>query len=411
MAKQSAIIEITSDSLKLLIGYEENGKPVTLYTKELSTVGMISNGAITDPESLIATLKSLHHIQDPIAKLEITINDICLILPPLGLAIYQTRRGTNTVNAPGPIVETDIRNVVGMVKGEKVQDGYEVVDIIPEEFIIDGEHHYAVPPLGQNARYLDIVALIHTLPKGYVDSYLGVLADAGFSVRRTSVSSFAAGRALLSEEAVPQQCILFDIGARLSTLSLIGQGKVFYAETFLSAGDDLTEYIASALNIPAHIAEELKRRYGYDTRTRTYRANLAADYPDIEQEITQKELNDAIEKFFESSFSVLLKNAMDKLFTNGAGIDALPIVLTGGTSLLRGLVPLMQNLLPSHDFFLYKPTSIGARDPRYMNLLGFVLIAGHYSGSLSDATASESGLSRTKSTKNKKGNRSNQSSD
>jgi cell division protein FtsA len=387
MDKPLACIEISSDSIKLLIGYELNGQAVVLYTKEKEIPGAIQDGQIVDMAGLVKALNEFHSITDDIAKLKINISEACLVLPSLGLQVYQNNKTTNVVSPEGLIAKVDIANVVSLVNKESVPNGNDILDIIPDEFVLDKGQRFANPPIGEKSQTLTIRAKVHALPHNVVYQYKAALNQAGFRLKKAAVAAYCYSQLFASYKDLPQSYVLVDIGAKLTTVSLVGAGSPYASLYFAKGSDSLTQEIADAFVILPPAAKKLKEDYGYDERKISFDPAITSgtDAGGNRCDFYQRDLNAVIASFSEDYLS-LLSNAIAQLLGKyGAKFDTLPLQLTGGGSRLNGLLPLLQKAFPKREVHLILPRSIGARDPRYAALLGLVLASSGYTGSLEDS--------------------------
>ena len=97
MNKSTAILELTSSSVKLVIGYELNGHLNIIYTLVKPLRQVIDNGRLFDIPLLQETLEGLYKITDVSARLNIKVGEVILILPPFGLDVFTAKRNTPTI--------------------------------------------------------------------------------------------------------------------------------------------------------------------------------------------------------------------------------------------------------------------------------------------------------------------------
>ena len=385
MEKLTACFEISSDSIKVLIGYELGGQPVVLYRTQTALPGLVKEGQIIDPNGLIRALAELHTVDDAAARLRISISEVCLILPPIGLVVYESDKTTNVVSPTNEIAKIDFSNVVSLVRKEPIPGGNTIIDIIPDEFVLDDGSRYANPPLGVKSTSLSIRAKIHALPETVASTYNRLISQAGFRVKKASVSTYCIAELFKTYNDLPKSYILVDMGARLTAVALIGEGSPYSSASFYSGGDDLTEDIATAFDCTFAAAEKLKCEYGYREKLRDYEPPLPVELDHMPTTIYyQKELNEVIKNHFES-YGAVLGNAIASLLGKyGNRFDSLPIVFTGGASRLKGIEKFLASAFPKREIYFPFPRSIGARDPSYSALLGLLLTSGKYVGSLED---------------------------
>ena len=400
--KPLACFEITSNSIKMLIGYELNGKPIALYSEKVPLKpGTIKQGVVADPNALVAALNSLHEIVDEKEKIKMTIGQLYLVIPPLGLKVYQSEKNTLVVADNGAIEELDVSNLISLVKKEAIPGGNTIVDIIPTVFQLADGQRYANPPLGQTSRSISVRAMIHTLPESSANLYQTLANSAGYRVRKAAISVYCASTYFKSIKNLPASYILVDIGAESTDVAIIGEGVPYAATSFFQGGKDLTEAIAKGFNVASDVAEEIKIRHGYDPREISYRPAICHSYGPDGQPVSylQKDLNKLIEGFF-ASYNASLTNALDTVVSRQAAQFAgLPVLVTGGGSELFGIEGFLHNAFSGRDLYFPRPDVIGARDPGLVNLLGLVLAGSRYTGSLEDNYRGMAAISRTSEAK------------
>ncbi|MCQ2742234.1 MAG: hypothetical protein MJ239_02915 [Bacilli bacterium] len=379
MEKPLACIEISSGSIKFLLGYILNGQPVVEYTREKKVPGILENGVITDMNRLIKSLEEFKVIEDEKAKMRLNLVQVCLLYPATGLKVYQISKATNVI---GEAVEKiDVSNVRAMVEKEQVDSGYTVVNIIPDEFILSDGKRYSNPPIGVKSRTLTMTCKVHVLPTSIAHGYKSALNQAGLRCKNSGVTPYVYSELFKTYQNLPKTYILMDIGAKVTTLSIVGNGSAYKSSFFAKGSDDLTAALSESLDLSHEEAERLKTSYGYDCRETLYCPPLTSQG---NGKINQKALNSAIESWNEG-YNIFLKNAMEQLVSGyGNKLDACPIILVGGGAALNGIEKLLQLSLSKHPLLKPSIRTVGGRDPRYMALVGLCLASGIYRGTMED---------------------------
>ena len=362
MAKIQGCLEVSNVAIKLLLGYPLNGTPIVLYTKKIPLPkGTVSHGTLKDIDAAVACLKELREFKDDSEKIDLKLDNILLVIPSIGLKVYSNDKNFLVAGQDGKITRLDIANLLSLLKKDPVPAGNTIVDIIPIIFQLDDGSRFDRPPLDRISGSITVKAMIHCLPETVSGQYQTMANAAGYRVKKTGVSVYWA---------------------------LIGDKEPYSATSFARGGDDLTEAIAEAFGISVEDAESLKVDHGYDTRVLSYRPPLIKG---IDKEsgapknYYQKDLNEVIEEYFEtflSELSASINLVLEK--HNNPQFNALPFMLTGGASELKGLQDFLRKAFPTREPILIRPTAIGARDPGFTNLLGMLAATGSYSGSLSD---------------------------
>lgn len=375
MEKPVAALEFGSKKLKLVVGYELNGQVYVLYALSKPYGHMIEGGNIVDVSKITQSVKEIKTFSDPSAELKLSISEVLLSLPPYGLQIFTNSQITVVSSEDGCITKLDIRNVHNLIKNGHLPFDNELIDVVPVFYELDQGRRYVKPPIGQQSSALRVGAMVHTLPKNISSQYSQVLDNAGISIKRLIVAPFGACELLASYPDMPSDYILVDIGATMTTVSFIGD-KRLYGSTFFSwGGDRITERIIESFNINEADAEKYKITYGLDNRDMNFRApickvsdgegNEIRHYASELNEIIKDELN-KLAKDLNASLDELLKGY-------DVNFKSLPMILVGGGSQLYGLVDYIKPKVPSEDVIVVAPRNLGARDATYTNVLGLIL--------------------------------------
>lgn len=380
MDKTVAAIEISSNQIKLVVGYVLDGQVFVLYTLSKPTNGLVSNGKVIDPESLSKEIAKIVDIYDGQAKLKIKIEEILLILPPCGLAIFQSQNMTNVVSDEIKVTNIDIANLYAIIKNGKLPVENVLIDIVPFTFMLDNNRIYSQPPLGETSRTVKVNARVHTLPPSVSDGYFAATHLANLKVIHSIIAPFAASELLDSYQETPSDYFIVDIGSQLTSVSLIGRKQLFASRTFSFGGDNITRRIATEFGISENDAEHLKILYGIENREFNFKAPISTcesedgtvikHYPDQLNAIIKSELDDFIRT---------LKSTIDELLE---GYDSkykkLPLIFIGGGSLLNGLVKYVGPKIDNDVVYASIPKSLGARNPSLFNCLGAILVHNRY---------------------------------
>ncbi|MBI1984836.1 MAG: type IV pilus assembly protein PilM [Candidatus Wildermuthbacteria bacterium] len=120
----------------------------------------------------------------------------------------------------------------------------------------------AVHPLKNHLDHTD--ALLASLPKTVVDSYVSLFKKAGFTMAALEIESLAQARALIPNEVSLVPLLIVDLGAtRTSFIVFAGTSLRFTASVPVSS-TQLTGALAKNLNVDAVAAENLKRKHGLE---------------------------------------------------------------------------------------------------------------------------------------------------
>lgn len=399
--KSIAVIEITNKVARLIVGNVLDDKPVIIYQTERPIEGMVARGEIVDFEGLTNVLKSLRSIQDPNLHLKLTVPEVTLVIPPLGLEVFQADKTTNIVSPTAIIEQIDISNVLSLVSKEKVPSGSEIVDIVPDVFITETSTAYEVPPVGQKSNSLTLRAKVLAMPSHIIDSYRKVVEAADIRTRRILVSPYALTTLARNDVSFPQHYILLDMGAMTTTVSLVGYKSIISCNVLMLGANDLALQIADEFEVDPMQATELAELYGISTRELSFEPNIVSGVNRLgeEKNFTTKDLNRVINDFLDNYYFKQLDVVLTTLLTGcSTKVSKLPIVISGGFSNLKGFKEILVKKFGDHDgIYFLTPTSVGVRDAKYSCSVGALIASSKYRGALSDQRAKVSQIERVNS--------------
>ena len=381
MEKPIAAIELGSKKLKLVVGYEIDGKVYVLYTLVKPYGHAIEGGNFVDANRVSQTIASVREFTDPAAKLKLNISDVILCIPPYGLGVYQTRQVTTVVTEDSKISNLDIKNIYALIRNSAYPlNDKALVDVVPESFALDQGRIFTRPPMGESSSTLTVAAKVQTLPKELVDNYQTVLSNGGMVSRRNVIASLAATELIASYEGMPNSYILVDIGSNTTTVSFIGNNALYGSTFFNWGGDNITEKIIESFNINEADAEKYKIMYGIDNREMNFKAPICVtdDGTGVEVHHTNDELN-AIIKGELDIFVNYLNNAVNEVTAaHDKAYRSFPMLLIGGGAELNGLVNYITPKVLSETVEVVTPQTLGARNPTFFNCLGMLLTHAKY---------------------------------
>lgn len=375
MEKPIAAVEFGSKKLKLVVGYELQGQVYVLYALTRPYGHMIESGSFLDMTRIASAVKEIREFTDASMKLKLSISEACLALPPYGLEVYQNKQVTAVIGEESKVDNLDIRNVYALIRSGSGSIQNELIDIVPENFMLDEGRSYTNPPFGVVSSSICVDVKVHTLPKHIQNSYGNALRSGDMSVKRMIVAPHAASQLIATDPEMPQDYLLVDIGSNTTTVSLIGQTRLYCSRFFDWGGDRITERIIERFNINESDAEKYKITYGIERRETNFRAPICTTMDDNGNEIQHysDELNEIIKGELDI-FTKSLKNAIDEMLSNyDPSSKKIPMVLIGGGSRLNGLVEYLTPKVSSEKVICWISKNLGARNPTFVNCLGMIL--------------------------------------
>ena len=274
------------------------------------------------------------------------------------------------------VTQADIDRVVETAKAIAIPNDQQILHILPQEFIIDGQEDVR-EPLGMSGVRLEVKVHIVTGAVSAVENITKCVRRCGLEVRDVILQPLASSIAALNDDEKDLGVCLIDIGGGTTDLAVFAGGAIRHTAVIPIAGDQVTNDIAMTLRTPTKEAEELKLRHGCALR-QLADPNDIIEVPGVgdrpPRKLSRQTLAEVIEPRIEELYTLvqaeLRRSGFEELLSSG-------IVLTGGSALLAGMVELGEEVfhLPVR---VGVPAYVGGladvvRSPRYATAVGLLL--------------------------------------
>ena len=398
MENRAAIIEISDTFIRVIIGGAIDGEPVIIQKAERPIAGLISRGEILDEQKLVDVLTELRKIKDERAHLNYELGDVTLVIPPLGLEIYESEKTSNVVSPTSIIEKIDIENVISLVKKETVETDKTIVDVIPDYFTINKTNYTMEPPIGMQSDDIWVHAKVHVMLRKYADTYKRLVESAGMRVRRLCVSPYAIST-YARKMGLPKDYLLVDMGAQVTNITLVGNHAPIVTTHILIGGNDLSFAIAEKFGCSVEQAQKLKETYGRFEHQLAFKPVLvtAPNQDGIDTDYYPEDLDHVTGLFFRDNYFKQIDNAIATMLKDyPEEVLRLPLVVSGGFSKMRGLEKLVREKYSEQEVHFLNSNIIGVRHPKYIPLIGGLMCATKYRGALSDQRSKVNSIERVK---------------
>jgi len=277
------------------------------------------------------------------------------------------------------VTQADIDRVIETAKAIAIPNDQQVLHILPQEFIVDGQEDVR-EPLGMSGVRLEVKVHIVTGAVSAVENITKCVRRCGLEVLDVMLQPLASALAVLNDDEKELGVCLMDIGGGTTDLAVFTGGAIRHTAVIPIAGDQVTNDIAMTLRTPTKEAEELKVRHGCALR-QLADPNDVIEVPGVGErgprKLSRQMLAEVIEPRIEELYTLaqaeLRRSGLEELLSSG-------IVLTGGSALLAGMVELGEEVfhLPVR---IGVPSYVGGladvvRSPRFATAVG-LLMDGH----------------------------------
>ncbi len=260
--------------------------------------------------------------------------------------------GRGTVN-----VEREDEFVSGKVTWMDIEDATETAQLIklPREsmilrtekcgYTIDGSSRLIRPPIGLRAERLTADIYMVTADRTAVLNLEQVIRDSGKNVSGIYPAASASARSVLTPDEMEIGVVLADIGADTTDIAVFHSGVLAHLSVIPCGGESITRALQQ-IRIPGYEAERLKREY-IDISSRSKTQDKEITVSTFGGRSTIPITDEAVNEIAYRSAGNILGDILCELKQAGIQESDLPagIVLSGGTSYLRGLTSVASRII------------------------------------------------------------------
>ena len=274
------------------------------------------------------------------------------------------------------VTQADVARVIETAKAINIPTDQQVLHILTQEFIIDGQEDVR-EPIGMSGIRLEVKVHIVTGAVSAAQNIVKCVRRCGLEVNDLILQPLASSISVLTEDEKELGVVLIDIGGGTTDIAIFSEGAIRHTAVIPIAGDQITSDIAMAVRTPTPDAEDIKIAHGIAKQSLADPDEMI-EVPGLGERgprtLSRQALAAVIEPRVEELFSlvqqVVRESGYEELLSSG-------IVLTGGAAMMPGMVEL------GEDIFL-KPVRIGVpeyaggladvvRSPRYATAMGLLL--------------------------------------
>jgi cell division protein FtsA len=281
------------------------------------------------------------------------------------------------------VTKRDLDRVIESANALLIPADREIIHVIPQEFIIDGQGGIK-DPVGIYGIKLETKVHIVTGQVTAAQNLVKCIHRAGMDVADIVLEQLASSEAVLTQDEKEIGVVLIDCGGGTTDIAIFSGGSIRYTENLTLGGDHIDRDIALGLSTPLAEARKLKEKYGValsDLVSTDEKIEVASVGGRRPRNITRKDLAMIIEPRVEEILSLVRRE-----ITNSGYRDLIPAgaVITGGTVIMDGIVELAEKVL-GIPVRRGVPSGIGGlsdiiANPVYSTGVGLVLYGVKYKG-------------------------------
>ncbi|MEZ5449721.1 MAG: cell division protein FtsA [Thiolinea sp.] len=241
------------------------------------------------------------------------------------------------------VTSFDVDRVMDAARAVAIPADQRILHVLPQEYVIDQQEGIR-EPVGMSGVRLEARVHLVTAAHSAAQNIVKCVERCGLRVEDIILEQVASSYAVLEEDEKELGVCLVDIGGGTSDIAVFLNGSIHHTAVIPIAGDQVTNDIAVAVRTPTMHAESIKVRHGYALRQLVEEEEFV-EVPGVgEREprsLSTQTLASVIEPRYEELFSLVLQELRRSGYEERIGAG---IVLTGGTSKMKGAVELAEEV-------------------------------------------------------------------
>lgn len=328
----------------------------------------IRNGIIVDiNETASAIRQAIDYARE---KANIEIQEVVVGLPANQLEISNADGLVSIENQNKRITYNDVANVTEQALAGLSNNGKEVIELVPSDFVVDGFDGVKDPNDMIGVR-LELRGLAYLGPSKMIDNIRMAVQKAGLRVKEFVLAPLVMGETILNDGEQDFGSVLIDLGGGQTTVSVIHDHQLKFTFVDPEGGDNVTRDISTVLGISYNDAENIKRDHGFATPSQA-----SANQTFFIEVVGENEAQITNEEYLAEIIAARLGQIYDRVIERLKFIGAMDLpggfIITGGNSALPGSLAFAKERL-GDNVHMSVPDQIGLRHPAYSRALSYVL--------------------------------------
>src|SRR2546428_6758382 len=341
----------------------------------------LRKGVIVNPEAAVDAIKKA--VEEAERMSGIQAEEVTINLAGSHILGFNGQAIVAVSGRDREITTEDVRRAIDSACAIQLPAGREIVDRLPQEFIVDDQDGIN-DPVGMIGARLAVKVHIVTSPVTARQNAINAVNRAGLVVADMVLEQLAAAEASLTEDDKEFGAALVDVGAETTGLIIYQRGAVQHTAVFPLGGSHFTNDIAVGLRTPIPDAEKIKRTVGCASSTslsEMERSQLV-EVPSVGGRAPRQLSRPILCDILQPRAEEVLMHVADEIKDSGWSRQlSSGVVLTGGGALLDGMVEIAEQVFASPVRIGYSvPDSFGGlvedvQSPAWAAAAGLALVS------------------------------------
>ncbi|MBA4122156.1 MAG: cell division protein FtsA [Acidobacteria bacterium] len=353
---QAVGLDIGTSKVRCIIGEPSDGSKMNIVGFGQAESRGLRRGIVTTTDAIVESIKKAVGEAERVSGLEIQMATVNLSGEHLR---GENKSGVVAVAGVEREISTeDVERAVESASAMQLPAGWEIVDRLPQEFIIDGQDGI-VEPIGMRGARLESRIHVVSSPSAGKQNVVKAIHRANLEVESMMLEPLAAANSTLTDDDKEYGCALVNIGAEVTSLMIFGRGAVQHTAVFPFGGILFTKDIAVGLRVSIPEATKIKHFYGCVAGflMSDEEKQSVIEVTPVGRQETRQLSKEILCDIMQPRAVELLQHIAHEVFSNRGQISS-GVVLAGGGSLNRGMVEIAEQVFDA-------PTRLGFLEQKH----------------------------------------------
>ena len=343
---------MVKDSKNLIVGLDIGTSKIVAIVAEVAPDGVLNVVGMGSQPSRGLKKGVVVNIEATMASIQRVLEEAELMADCRITEVYTGVAGSHirSLNSSGmvaikekEVTQADIDRVVETAKAIAIPNDQQILHILPQEFIIDGQEDVR-EPLGMSGVRLEVKVHIVTGAVSAVENITKCVRRCGLEVRDVILQPLASSIAVLNDDEKELGVCLMDIGGGTTDIAVFANGAIRHTAVIPIAGDQVTNDIAVSMRTPTQYAEDIKIRHAC-ALSQLANPDESIEVPSVGERPARRLARQTLAEVVEPRYEELFNLVRDELRRSGfEEAIAAGIVLTGGSARMEGAIELAEEI-------------------------------------------------------------------
>ncbi|MFZ4740052.1 MAG: cell division protein FtsA [Bacteroidales bacterium] len=332
-------LDIGTTKIAVIIGKKDShGKIEILGSGKTESIGVLRGSVINIEKTAESILSAVKEASDTSG---VTVGEVYVGIAGQHIKSLQQRGNIMRNSVDEEISQKDLDLLIENMHKLVMKPGEEIIDVIPQEFIIDNEPGIK-QPIGISGICLEANFHIITGQIAAIKNIIRSVKKANLDVKDLILEPLASAEAVLEEREKEAGVVLVDIGGGTTDVAIFQDGIIRHTAVIPLGGNIITEDVKEGCSIIKSQAEALKTKFGSALASENKEEEIVA-IPGLRgrqpKEISLRNLANIIQARMEE----ILEHVIYEIKSSGYEKKLIAgIVLTGGGAMLKHIAQLSE---------------------------------------------------------------------